>query len=297
MRTAITIAGLTLREAQRRWLLVVGVLLGGAFVLVYATGLWFIVQHAPCGPRARPCATTFQALQFRGELTIGVVLGLYVANFLTMITAVLLPIDTLSGEIASGVTQTLASKPIRRAEIVLGKWLAYWLLVAAYILLTAGGVIVAMWAVSAILTGGSGFVPSNAGLALALILLEATVMLTISIAGGTRFSTVTNGMVALGVFGLGFLGGWVEMMGVMIVQGEAGRVAIRNIGTIISLLVPADAVWRLAAYYMLPAIARDLALTPFSSMYPPSGAMVVWAIGYIVVVGVIAARQFNDRAL
>jgi hypothetical protein len=32
-------------------------------------------------------------------------------------------------------------------------------------------------------------------------------------------------------------------------------------------------------------------------MYPPSGAMVLWAIGYIVVVGVIAVRQFNNRAL
>ena len=39
--------------------------------------------------------------------------GLYVANFLTIAAAVLLPVDTLSGEIASGVMQTLASKPIR----------------------------------------------------------------------------------------------------------------------------------------------------------------------------------------
>ena len=123
MGTVITIAGLTLRDAQRRWLLVAGVLLGGAFVLVYATAVWFIVQHAACGPRARPCATTFEALQFRGGLNMGAIVGLYVANFLTLITAVLLPIDTLSGEIASGVTQTLASKPIRRAEIVIGKWL------------------------------------------------------------------------------------------------------------------------------------------------------------------------------
>jgi len=36
-----------------------------------------------------------------------------------VITAVLLPVDTLSGEIASGVIQTLAAKPIRRGEIVL----------------------------------------------------------------------------------------------------------------------------------------------------------------------------------
>jgi ABC-type transport system involved in multi-copper enzyme maturation permease subunit len=293
----MTIAGLTLREAQRRWLLVVGVLLGGAFVLVYTTGLWFIVQNAPCGSRARPCATPFQALEFRAGLNMGALLGLYVANFLTVITAVLLPVDTLSGEISSGVAQTLVSKPIRRAEIVIGKWLAYWVLVAFYIVLTAGGVLFAVWAVSAIVSGGNGFVPPHALRCLALMLLEATVMLTISIAGGTRFSTVTNGMVALGVFGLGFLGGFVETFGVMLVEGEAGRTVMRNIGTIVSLLVPADALWRLAEYYVMPAIVRDLEVTPFNSMYPPSDAMVVWAIGYIAVVGAIAVRQFNRRAL
>jgi Cu-processing system permease protein len=297
MGTVITIAGLTLREAQRRWLLVVGVLLGGAFVLVYATAVWLIVQHSPCGPRAHPCATTFELLEFRGGLNMGVIVGLYVANFLTLITAVLLPIDTLSGEITSGVTQTLASKPIRRAEIVIGKWLAYWLLVAFYIALTAGGVILSVWVVSAIVTAGNGFVPPNALRGLALILLEATVMLTISIAGGTSFSTVTNGMVALGIFGLGFLGGFIETFGLLLVQGEAARTLVRNIGTIISLLVPADALWRLAEYYMMPAIVRDLEVTPFNSMYPPSGAMVLWAIGYVAVVGAIGIRQFNNRAL
>src|SRR5262245_50619950 len=242
MKTVITIAGLTLREAQRRWLLLAGVILGAAFVLVYTTGVWIILQHAPCGP-GKPC-TPFEALEFRFGLNMGTLVGLYVANFLTLITAVLLPVDTLSGEIDSGVTQTLASKPIRRAEIIAGKWLAYWLLVAIYLLLTAGGVILAMWAVSTIVSG-HGFVLPGAARGLALMLLEATVMLTISIAGGTRFSTVTNGMVALGIFGLGFLGGWVEQIGVLLVQGEAGRLAIRNIGTNISLGVPADAAWGL----------------------------------------------------
>jgi ABC-type transport system involved in multi-copper enzyme maturation permease subunit len=296
MTPILTIARLTLREAQRRWLLVVGVLLGGAFVLVYATGLWVIVQHAACGPRARPCATTFQLLEFRAGLQMGTLAGLYVANFLTLITAVMLPVDTLSGEIASGVTQTLASKPIRRAEIVLGTWLAYWLLVVLYIALTAGGVLLAVWVESAIITG-SGFVVPSAGRALALMTLEAAVMLTLSIAGGTRFSTVTNGMVALGIFGLGFLGGFVEQIGMVLVEGEAGRLVVRNMGTVVSLIVPADALWRLAAYHMMPSILRDLAVTPFSGMYPPSGAMVVWAIGYIVVVALIGIRWFNDRPL
>jgi Cu-processing system permease protein len=296
MASILTIAGLTLREAQRRWLLVVGVLLGGAFVLVYATGLYVILQHQACGPRARPCTTPFDILELRGGLAMGTLLGLYVANFLTLITAVLLPVDTLSGEISSGVTQTLASKPIRRAEIVLGKWLAYWLLVVFYVALTGGGVLLAMWIESTIITG-NGFVPPAAWRALALMTLEAAVMLTVSIAGGTRFSTVTNGMVALGIFGLGYLGGFVEQIGMVLVQGEAGRLALRNMGTIISLLIPADALWRLAAYYLMPSILRDLAQTPFSGMYPPSSAMVFWAIGYIIVVAWIGIRQFDKRAL
>lgn len=122
-------------------------------------------------------------------------------------------------------------------------------------------------------------------------------MLTLSIAGGTRFSTVTNGMVALGIFGLGFLGGFVEQIGMVLVQGDAGRLVVRNMGTIVSLIVPADALWRLAAYHMMPSVLRDLAVTPFSGMYPPSSAMVPWAIAYIIVVAWIGIRQFNDRPL
>jgi len=129
------------------------------------------------------------------------------------------------------------------------------------------------------------------------MLLEVTVMLTISIAGGAKFSTITNGMIALGVFGVGFLGGWIEVFGELAVDSGSGRMVVRNIGTVISLMIPADALWRRAAYEMMPSFARDLALTPFTPMFPPSNAMVVWAIGYVVAVGAIGIRQFTNRAL
>jgi Cu-processing system permease protein len=297
MFTALTIAGVTLREARRRRLLTAGIVLGVMFVFLYGLGLWFVVSNAPCGSRSRPCVTPLQILQFRTALNMLTLAGLYVANFLTLATAVLLPVDTISGEIASGVTQTLASKPIRRAEIVLGKWIAYGALVLAYACLTAGGVIAAAWAVSRFVSGGPGFVPPGIARGLPLIPLEATVMLTVSIAGGTRFSTITNGMVAFGVFGLGLLGGWVEQIGELVVQSQAGLAIVRDIGTVVSLLIPADALWRLAAYHMMPAVARDLALTPFTSIYPPSSAMVVWAVGYTIVMLIVALRQFERRPL
>src|SRR5438876_10669911 len=67
--------------------------------------------------------------------------GLYGVNFLMVMTSVLLPVDTLSGEIASGVMQTVATKPIRRWVIVMGKWLAHALVLAGYVLLIACGVL------------------------------------------------------------------------------------------------------------------------------------------------------------
>ena len=45
---------------------------------------------------------------------------------------------------------------------------------------------------------------------------------------------------------------------------------------------------------MLPVAARDLGLMP---MFPPSGAIVVWAAGYSVVVLGLGLRQFHRRAL
>lgn len=297
MTTVFAIAGVTLREARRRRLLAAGVLVGLAFVLLYGLGLSLIVSNAPCGPQRRPCRSPFEVMQFRTALNMLTIAGLYVANFLALMTAVLLPVDTISGEIASGVTQTLASKPIRRADIVLGKWFAYCLVIAAYVCLTAGGVVVVAWAVSGFVSGVQGFVPPGVNRALPLISLEATIMSTISIAGGTRLSTVTNGIVACGIFGLSFLGGWVEQIGEFLVQTETGRQVIRDIGTVVSLIIPADALWRRAAYQMMPRFARDLALTPFSSLSPPSGAIVIWAIGYAIAILVVALYQFERRPL
>jgi Cu-processing system permease protein len=296
VRTLFVIAGVTLREASRRRLLLAGILLGIAFVLVYATGLWFVIGNAPCGGRGRPCRTAFELLQIRTALNMISLAGLYVANLLVVATAVLLPVDTISGEIASGITQTLASKPIRRAEILLGKWLAYFLVVGAYLCLTAGGVLLSVWAISRV-PGQGGFVVPGAARGLVLMLLAATIMLTLSIGGGTRFSTVTNGMVCFGVFGLGYLGGWIEQIGEIAATSQAGRVVARNIGVVVSLLSPSDAVWRLAASGMMPPLARTLGITPFAPMSPPNLVMAAWALGYVAVLLALALRSFERRSL
>jgi hypothetical protein len=124
------------------------------------------------------------------------------------------------------------------------------------------------------------------------MLLGATVMLTLSLAGGVRLTTVTNGIVAFAFYGVAFIGGWVEQIGAF-TRNDAAR----YIGTAISLLSPVDSLWRRAAYELQPPIMRDLQLTPFGSASLPSAAMIFWAAGFVVVVLALALVQFQRRPL
>jgi hypothetical protein len=130
--TTIVIAKLTFREASRRWVLWVTLLLGLMFLIVYGLGFREILKELP---------NNTSRLQ-RSEFTSFIMLaGLYAVSFLTLIMTVLTSVDTLSGEITSGTIHTLVSKPLRRWEIILGKWLGFMSMLTLYLLLMAGGVL------------------------------------------------------------------------------------------------------------------------------------------------------------
>jgi ABC-type transport system involved in multi-copper enzyme maturation permease subunit len=273
-----TIMRLTFLEARRRRIVPAALVCGALFLLVYGTALFFIFANwGAAGPG--------NALQRQAQLEFLVLAGLYVVNFLAIAVAVLLPVDTLSGEIDSGVMQTLASKPIRRAEIVLGKWLTYLAMTAAYVVLMGGGIAVIVLAIT-------GFAQPHLARALPLMMLAAAVMLTVTTAGGVRLTTITNGIVAFGFYGVAFIGGWVEQVGAF-TRNEAAR----YIGTAISLVNPSDALWRRASHELLPPLVRDLQITPFASASVPSNAMIVWAGLFVVLVFGLAVRWFASRPL
>jgi ABC-type transport system involved in multi-copper enzyme maturation permease subunit len=224
-------------------------------------------------------------IERQAALTAVTLAGFFAANFLAVVFAVLLPVDSLSGEIQSGVIQTLASKPIRRSDIVLGKWAGHWLLAVAYLTLLTGGIIVSVRTIA-------GLAPLNPWRVIALMALEVTLLMTVSIAGGARLSTVTNGIAALGFYGVGFIGGLVEQIG-----GLSGIESMRTVGIVTSLISPSDAMWRLAAYYLQPAILRGLSGPLFASATVPSALMIWWALGYTALALAYGVRSFSRRAL
>ena len=278
MRRIGVILHLTLHEAARRRILTAALLCGAAFLTLFGIGLHFVVRDLG----KHGAITVIERAVVLNMLTLA---GLFATKFLVVMAAVLLPVDTLSGEIQSGVIQTLAAKPIRRSEIVIGKWLGHWLVMAGYFALLAFGVLlIAKWI--------GHFSPPNVAQGLPLILLEGTVLLTLSIAGGARFSTITSGMLCFGLYGFAFIGNWVEQIGTI-----ADNVPARTIGTIASLIMPSEAMWSRAAWYMQPTITRELGNTPFSPLSVPSEAMVGWAVGYTAVMLALAISWMRKRAL
>jgi ABC-type transport system involved in multi-copper enzyme maturation permease subunit len=277
-RHVMTIAHLTLVEARRRRIVLAALIGALAFLAVFSIALFFAHRDIVADPR-----TTF--IERQGILTALTVLSFFAANFLSVVFAVVLPVDTLSGEIDSGVIQTIASKPVGRGEIVLGKWAGHLSLAVAYLLLISGGIVLAM----RVVTGAS---PLNVHRAIPLMVLEIAVLLTVSIAGGARLSTVANAIAAFGFYAVAFIGGFVEHVGVV-----AGVPSARTIGVLVSLISPADAMWRLAAYEMQPDIVRGLGPSQLLSSSVPTPLMVWWAAGFTVLTLLYAVRTFRRRTL
>ena len=276
MTNILTIAHLTIFEARRRRIVVAAALCGVMFLAVVTTGLFFVNREVSGEP----------FLAQRGTLVIFSMFGMFAVNFLAVLFAILLPIDALSGEIDGGVIQTIAAKPISRAEIVLGKWLGHSAIVLSYLLALSAGVVLALRVMTS-------YAVPNLPVVLSLMTMEAILLVSVSIAGGTRLSTVTNGVVAVGFYGLAFVGGWLEQIGAF-----ANVDSAQTIGIAVSLVSPADALWRVALFQLQPAIVRSLDQTgPFQMASVPSGLMVWWAAGFTVLTMVIAVRSFSKRAL
>jgi len=277
----LNIARLSFLEAQRRRVFWAAALMGLAFLGVYAVGLHFmyrdLIRHTPTSALA----------QILEPVNFFVLAGLYVVNFLVVMLAVLTSVDTIAGEISSGTIHTLVTKPLRRWEIVLGKWLGLALMLSAFAILMSLAVIAIVWQIT-------GYLPPHPAAGIGLIVLGGLVVLTLSILGGTRLSTLANGVVVFMLYGLAFIAGWVEQIGSYL-RNEAAV----NMGIVVSLIVPSEAMWKRAAYLMQPPFLRELGLdaTPFGAASAPSTAMVVYTLIYTGAALAAAVWAFQRRDL
>jgi ABC-type transport system involved in multi-copper enzyme maturation permease subunit len=276
LRTIVLMAEVTFVEAVRRKILWIAAIAGAAFLTLFWAGLHSMLQSMS------PNVTPVGRLEGVGMMTMMV---LYAGSMMTSLMAALISCDTLSGEIASGTIHAIATKPVNRWCLVLGKWIGFAAMLALYVLFIEGGTI----AIARLV--GHRITPHSAA-ALSLIWLQAIVLLGVTMLCSTRLSALTSGACTLGLYGLAFMGGWIEQFG-----------AIRHIkacvdlGILASLIMPSDALWRRVAFKVQPPILGAAGVSPFSSSAVPSTAMVVYAVVYAVLALVLAQIVFERRDL
>jgi Cu-processing system permease protein len=279
------LAKLTFREAMRRRIMLAGLVLGILFLVIYSLGLHFILTQVDSVADAKVPSGVAKNILSVESMNGLLMAGLYAVTFLSIAMAALLGADTLAGEINSGTIQTIATKPIHRADIVLGKWLGFTGLLGAYVLLMGGGVVLSMFL-------QTGYTPDNLLAGLSLIYMESVLIMTITLMCSAAFPALATGGIVFGLYGLSFIGGWIEQIGAAVHNPTAVM-----IGIVTSLVIPSESLWRRAAFEMQTPLAGVLGVSPFGATSVPSALMVVYAGLYLVATLILSIRIFQKRDL
>jgi len=270
-------AGITFREAARKKMLWTALIAGLGFLGLFALGLHFQIADFS---KTTPAFVRYQILS--GMLMI----GLYTVDLLAVVMTILTSVDTIAGEISSGTIHAIATKPMPRWQILIGKWIGFAAMLAIYVAIMFGGTV-------AVVYGIAGLSPQHPVTGALLVYGECLVALSISFLFGTWFSTLTTGVIVLGLQGLAFMGGWLEQM-----SGFAEGSRLAMVGIVTSLVMPTEAVWRRAAFDMESPLAGSLQqFAIFADVSIPSPAMIVYAAVYLVIALGIAIYHFSRRDL
>jgi Cu-processing system permease protein len=271
------IAGVTFREAARKRILWTALVAGLAFLLIFGAGLHYQIEDF----NAR---STIPFIRYQ-IMSAMLMLGLYTVDLLAVVMTILTSVDTIAGEITSGTIHAIAMKPLARWQILIGKWLGFASMIAIYVALMFGGTIaVGRWL--------GGIAPRNPVIGGLLVLFECLLALTVTMAYGTWWSTLTNGVIVLGLHGFAFMGGWLEQM-----SGFTESSRLVMLGIVSSLIMPSESIWRRAAYEMQDPLAGSLQFSPFADVSIPSVAMLGYAAVYLIVALAVAVYHFQQRDL
>lgn len=278
----LTIARVTILEASRRKLLLA---LGALTLVVILLTSWGF-SRLPTMNNVTPAEvrlassqlTILVAFMFSGVLALGS----------TLVSA-----PSIASDIESGIALAILPRPIRRSQVLMGKWLGLALLVAVYAvgsgLLELLGI---LWA--------TGYTPPNPTAAIAFVAAEGIVLMTLALLLSTRLAPMTGGVIALVLFFVAWIGGIALAIGTTFANDT-----IINIGVGSRLLIPTDGLWHAAIYYLEPsdflaaarAAGRARAGNPFFADQPPPATYIAWVGAWLAGLLALANWSFAKRDL
>ncbi|GAC1364458.1 MAG: hypothetical protein NVSMB32_07030 [Actinomycetota bacterium] len=230
-----------------------------------------------------------------GDITSQLLILVMVAfSFVLALSTVFMAAPSIAGELESGVAAAVLTRPIRRIELLGGKWLGLGLLTTLYVAIASGLEFVTVDLVT-------GYRPPHPFEFFLFLTGEALVTLTLTTLISTRMSPVTGGVVALGGFMLAWMGG------IAVALGQAlNNHGIATVGNLTRLIMPSDGLWRGAVYSLEPSAvisgilgsgSNGAAANPFFAAAGPPLAYLGWVAFWVVGVFAGAAWSFRRREI
>ena len=283
IRSSLTIAALTLREASRRRVLLA---LAALTIVLLALSAWGFSRLAA---ESGGTLTTGEA-----RLTASIVLNLVMFGYslIAALGTAFLAGPTLSGETESGIALSVLARPIHRAAFLLGKWLGLVGFGSGFVVLAGLTQITVVWVTV-------GYWPPDPAIALALLAAQTTVLLTLAVLLSTAISPMASGVVAVGMFCTTWVAGVVGGIGASLRNDSVERV-----GTISRMLLPTDGLWRGAMHGFQDPSAlvqisggADADAFPFLGAAPLTTSYLVWVVLWVAMVWGLAATSFLRKDL
>jgi ABC-2 type transport system permease protein len=281
------IARLTVQEASRRRLLLALVILTLIVVGFSAWGFYKITTVA--GPSGQP-PTHEEVIIVSSQLLIFVT---FVYSGVLALSAAVVAGPLISNEVESGLILSILARPVRRSEIVIGKWLGLAALVSIY---AVGSAVLELTAVDWATT----YVPPHPVALIVYVGLEGLTLLSLGLLLSTRLSGITGGVIALVAWLMAWIGGIVGDIGTGL-QNEA----VQDVGIVSRLVLPTDGLWRGAINAMEPdvflaqlrAAGAFARANPFAALDPPPTAFLVWVAVWFAVALFLAIWSFRTREI
>ncbi|HWP96045.1 MAG TPA: ABC transporter permease subunit [Syntrophomonadaceae bacterium] len=277
------IIGLTCQEIINKRILHLGMVLTVLFMAFYGIGLHYIVQQ----PGVHSSAYLFVVQQAGYQMLF---LGWFCCTFLMGTMAILMGAGSISRELETGTILNLASRPLSRNSIILGKYLAYGLMSLIYTMVLTGSV-----GLLASHFFHLHIVPAQLFWGLWLFSLLPLLLLAVTTYCSTAHSTLAAGVTGFMLFAVAIIGGFIEQIGAMM-----NNAAMVKIGVITSLLLPTDAAYRLAVHHILGSIpmgSAEMTMSPFGVASLPSTWAEVYIFAYLAVLLLFTLLHFSNRDL
>jgi ABC-type transport system involved in multi-copper enzyme maturation permease subunit len=279
----LTIAGYGLREALRRRVFGVVLILTVGFLTLFWLGVHFL--YANLGNVGPPVGV--DARTFVGATVFG--LAMFGTLFLGTVLAIFLTLGVVRGDAERGLLQPLVVRPIGRSTLLLARWLGAVAVCAPYV-----GIV---YVASMLIVGLTGhwwpdhIVTPGVELAAAVALIAA-----MSLLGSVFLSSTANGIAVFMVFGAGLVAGLLGTIGHGLNSHDLERAA-----KVAAYLIPFEGLYQDA---LREIVSRTTGLTgfllelgPFGGGYTGGLWVRVWAAAYFALLAGLAAWGFSRRDL